>query len=377
MRSDLCSALETKRIPARIIEPNVEPRLDRNRRLPHSVAKRRMRRQLAGMIETYVRAVMDLAASYDEEAARTLMVRTFGRAMQMGHSLAGVAWLELTDLEVAQVASIAETELGYLREFARSAREDARRTRAQLYGGVVGASLTRGWLAALPATAQIDWVLSVAEHCADCLGLASRSPFNKPGHQPNPLPTVPALGDTRCLGNCKCTLRARSLNFDSTIAAVIGVEINRVGDRPVDPTGPEGRAIAAVYQPMPAVLAYYQRMADIDDERSGVYRQREGEVGREIKQLASRLRHRLRFTANLSEVLDPLDRAKAAGLRFVAPEDLEDDLIGLVAAIVTIDGAERGRVARIQRQPPTVTLDGQRSFRLDVLGRNMLFVENP
>jgi hypothetical protein len=47
----------------------------------------------------------------------------------------------------------------------------------------------------------IYWNLNPAEHCADCLDLAGRSPY-----QPQDLSQVPGDGNTTCRGNCKCTL---------------------------------------------------------------------------------------------------------------------------------------------------------------------------
>lgn len=50
----------------------------------------------------------------------------------------------------------------------------------------------------------IDWQLNPAEHCPDCTSLADGSPYTS-----DTLPTVPGGGDTRCRGNCKCTLHRR------------------------------------------------------------------------------------------------------------------------------------------------------------------------
>jgi hypothetical protein len=52
-----------------------------------------------------------------------------------------------------------------------------------------------------PEGTRFRWVLGKAEHCPDCIVLASQSPFTKQS-----LPTVPKAGATQCRSNCKCKL---------------------------------------------------------------------------------------------------------------------------------------------------------------------------
>jgi hypothetical protein len=47
----------------------------------------------------------------------------------------------------------------------------------------------------------INWTLHPAEHCPDCIDIEAGNPYTA-----ETLPTVPGAGDTRCRGNCNCTL---------------------------------------------------------------------------------------------------------------------------------------------------------------------------
>ena len=57
------------------------------------------------------------------------------------------------------------------------------------------------------------WDTTPAEHCPHCLFLKSKSPFLKEN-----LPTLPASGDTKCLSNCRCHLRAGTLSMPKYLA---------------------------------------------------------------------------------------------------------------------------------------------------------------
>lgn len=70
--------------------------------------------------------------------------------------------------------------------------------RIQQYGNATQASYWREYKL---ASELIYWNLHPAEHCGDCLTLAGGSPY-----KPKDLNQVPGDGNTKCRGNCKCTL---------------------------------------------------------------------------------------------------------------------------------------------------------------------------
>ena len=73
------------------------------------------------------------------------------------------------------------------------------RARTALYLQRVIGTANEAWVLASPGV--IEWRLSPAEHCDDCLELAARSPY-----LPMELPAVPRDGSTQCLSSCKCVL---------------------------------------------------------------------------------------------------------------------------------------------------------------------------
>lgn len=80
--------------------------------------------------------------------------------------------------------------------------------RRDLYVNNLDAMFHQGALAGTQADVSINWKISPAEHCIDCLTLAANGPYAKPGvdSELEELPTVPRRGDTECLANCKCFL---------------------------------------------------------------------------------------------------------------------------------------------------------------------------
>lgn len=63
--------------------------------------------------------------------------------------------------------------------------------------------------AAHPTTTVIHWELRSQSPCPECVLLHDFSPYIKRN-----LPTTPRAGDTRCLNNCRCTLRIEEASPD-------------------------------------------------------------------------------------------------------------------------------------------------------------------
>ena len=73
--------------------------------------------------------------------------------------------------------------------------------RAELYAQTLDGVGWNAMIEKFPNSVRIQWVLGTAEHCKDCIALASSGPYTK-----WTLPTTPRAGGTRCVSNCKCKL---------------------------------------------------------------------------------------------------------------------------------------------------------------------------
>jgi hypothetical protein len=110
------------------------------------------------------------------------------------------------NLNAATLARLRDTlrkEFGFLDQFAKDivsgdVSEGQALARINQYANAVQQSY---WHEYKLLSEVIYWNLNPAEHCADCLDLAGRSPY-----QPQDLSQVPGDGNTTCRGNCKCTL---------------------------------------------------------------------------------------------------------------------------------------------------------------------------
>ena len=106
---------------------------------------------------------------------------------------------------------------------------------AQTLDGIEG----NAWVEDQGDRVVIDWVLGVAEHCPDCLILAANSPYTKLS-----LPTTPRAGSTKCLSNCRCSLRRkRSLASKDVMSDVQQYQAKRdmsLLEMVADPEPPKG-----------------------------------------------------------------------------------------------------------------------------------------
>jgi hypothetical protein len=363
------------------VDEETQRRLDTiERQLPDSRIKRVHRRQIDSARIAYTTRLGQIAKRVSrpndvERAvadARAAMLDTFSRAYIVGIAVAGLPDWEVTERQVRAITEFIDDELVFFERFMRELASEARDDRIGLYGGAIDDLMWRGWNAVAPSDAIIEWRLSVAEHCPDCLALAANSPCSKAGTGENPLPTVPRNGDTRCLGNCKCYLEMLS-PFESTIAPQIGVEITGIGGEPVDPMSPEAMAVAESYRDLAERLAWHHRMALLEPGHDTIARA----LRQEIDRLAERFGHRIRFTASLAEITQPITTAMAMRRRFIPTAQLDDDLLLAVATVVALNWSDRGEITNVQQEPPIITLadDPTRVYRIDEIGRNILFLD--
>lgn len=113
----------------------------------------------------------------------------------------------------AAIADEVEREQQYFGRWLEQIFDDEetmdRDRRVDLYGQALDGIFGLGAVAGTPGDTLIWWKLTPAEHCRDCIALAARSPFVKPGSRHpdyDALPTVPRRGDTDCMRNCRCYL---------------------------------------------------------------------------------------------------------------------------------------------------------------------------
>lgn len=366
---------------AALVDKKFEPILIRMKRdMPSSVGRRKIRGLIDSARAAYVAWVHSVVSDPEKlKTAKEVMVQTFASSMRLGHQLCGAPNIELTNQEVLMVGKMADTQLDYLTRFVKGDEAMSGKQRANLYGGAVDAAFYHGWLAMLPATAMIDWVLNAVESCPDCLRIAAKSPYTKPGFGGNPLPTVPRNGGTQCLSNCQCFLKAHvpGAAFKSQLAPDVGLEVTTVGSREIDPTSAEGLAYSAIYQPLVEKLAWYSRMEILDPANAEKWKSEAADTEKTIKQNAKSQRISIRPTITESELRKPIDLALASGLEFVDPSKITDGgLDGVIVAIMLANGADRGTVKSSHQQPyPSLFLENGQTYRLDEHGLAIAFRE--
>ena len=113
----------------------------------------------------------------------------------------------LTPVNYGRVGGVLADEYRFLNQFAQDigagqvSRAQAL-ARVKQYGRATQQAFWREFAQATPDTEVIYWELNIAEHCSDCIDLATNSPYTA-----ETIPTFPGAGETECRGNCKCNLR--------------------------------------------------------------------------------------------------------------------------------------------------------------------------
>jgi len=173
-----------------------------------------------------------------------------------------------------------------------------------------------------------------------------------------------------CLGNCRCYLVSEGA-FESGLINQVGVEVTSIGSLEVDPMSVAAIAAAELYHELAERYVYHMRMSLVDP--AGGHGRLARLIKQDMKRLAEQLGHSVRFSVTQKEMLDQVRLAKALGYRFIAPGDLSDDLVLAVATVLAMNSSFRGKITEVRESPPTVVLDDTDEFRLDEMGRNMLF----
>jgi len=358
--------------------------IDRN--MPDSVHRRRIRQAVDRVRDKLVADLSGIMAlvrgnqqTVDEAIvkAREHMIDAFSMAASRGHMAAGAVDWKMTNNQVDAIALLVEEELVFFRRFMTSVAGEAMKPdqRVGLYGGGVDSAFWRGWLMLLPSNAEIWWRLWVAEHCPDCIKLAAGNPYSKPGRGTQPLPTVPRNGETKCLSNCRCFLEAREGSSWFTVAPEVAIEVTKIGGTRIDPTSPGGVGAADLYQDTVERYAWFRRMDLLLP--GGNFGRLATQAMLTLDRMAQQFGHTIRLSANVKEILEPVITALAMGYRFINPEKLDDELLLAIAIVVGMNDADMGKISLVQQNPPQIVIDGEadRVYRLDAVGRGILFVE--
>jgi hypothetical protein len=349
------------------------------RQVPDSVERREIVRRVVearAVIIKELGAIADkvakksLTVTEAEEQARLVLIAETAVCAGLGAQCAGLGpeWT-LLDSQIDDLTALIEGDIKYFVKFMRSIEAMKREDRVRMYGGAADDAFYRGFASSLPSSAVIHWRLGVAEHCEDCLHLAAISPYSKPGGGRNPLPTVPRNGDTECLTNCRCHLEV-SAPFETGPFSPIRVEVIGIGPLTVPAMSPGAMAAAVLYQETIERYAYYRRLDAIDPK--GGWDAIARDMLREIERMARANGHRVRLAQTDEEIIAPVLLAKAMGMRHVTK--IDDELLQFTATVIAISETDAGKVTATTKSPPTVTI-GENTYRIDAVGRAILFVE--
>ena len=120
-------------------------------------------------------------------------------------------WAQMTQSDWGAVGQQVRTQYDYLRNFANEIASGKQRlngsalVRADLYGQAARGNFEemRRRMAKLEGMTDEMRVLGEADHCDDCRSAA--------GHWA-PIGTLPRIGDSQCVTNCRCTFKYRRPN---------------------------------------------------------------------------------------------------------------------------------------------------------------------
>lgn len=372
------SSEDKKPLPAKLDAAGKRKLAAITRTLPDSGGRRHVRSELASIRSKLVDELNGVAkrvqaGALNAKAARTqaaaVMTQPVLHAMRLGFLLAGVPGWQPTNEQLDDVASLIGDEADFFGAFMAELASEAVSHRIGLYGGVVDSGMWRGWTTTMPEGSKIDWVLGMAEHCQDCIDLAANGPYTE-----ETLPTLPRNGDTRCLGNCKCTLRSSNV-ITSGLDLAIDVEVTSVGGAPVDPTSPGAIASAAPLQGMADTYGYLLRLDEMFPGQG--YGAAARETNRRLEDMAARIGLRVRLTLTDAEIVGPILAAMVLGFDPVEPGKVTADMKGRQAIVVTPDRYDRGTILRVGPHGKSIVLgDGgvERTYQTDLSGLTAILV---
>lgn len=169
--------------------------------------KEKFRKRMADHLNKLIKG--EYTPNQFKHHARKEFKKMYYKAFELGAESTGLNldYFKLPDEDYRWLDKIRKAEYKYLEKFIDDVVNQRGKmdyhARMDMYVDAIDGVFDAGRVDAMPsAGTKIWWRLSPAEHCSDCLDLAGRSPYT-----PETLPTTPRSGDTKCLSNCKCTLR--------------------------------------------------------------------------------------------------------------------------------------------------------------------------
>jgi hypothetical protein len=348
--------------------------------MPDSVGRREIARLVSRLEKRHVETLFKIRKDYvDQNVGGTQtkidvvahMAEVARIAMSLGYTAAGTPrWVE-TASQKRERMSLAETEAKYFLSLllVKEAMDPARRI--PMYGGFAWSGFWRGFASNMPTGSVIHWRLGIAEHCRDCLNLASKSPYTKPGPRKGALPTVPRNGDTRCLNNCRCRLVVNGA-IAAGLFNEIGVEVIAIGMLAVDPTSPAAQASASVYQSYADLYAYQTRRAHIE---GGAWAGAAAATHQRMLATGKSMGQTIRMAASDQEIIEDVSVAVERGYRPLFAVNASDEIIGAAAVVVAADSLVRGTIAQVH--DGYIVLDGDESEQYHIGERTgtILFLE--
>lgn len=142
--------------------------------------------------------------------SRVLFKAGYEKAYRLGTDAAGLDFMKLPKEDLKWLTRARSHEYKFLDKFANDIvakrGKMAYQDRAAMYVGNIDGMFDAGRVDGYPKESTlVYWELGASEQpCGDCIDLAMHSPYT-----PDELPTTPRAGNTKCLSNCKCSLRIR------------------------------------------------------------------------------------------------------------------------------------------------------------------------
>jgi len=182
------------------------------------VGQARVARRLHQLEANFKKALKDLnLANKDQILSSKRMKKVFRDYYRMSFQLGKIAGGNISSNPLPPLSnedhrwleSFLRKEFEFWKKFVVSgvgAKSEAQRI--EMYTRTLRGVYYSAKVLEVPPHTLFYWRTSPAEHCSHCLFLASQSPFTKAN-----LPTVPRIGETKCLSNCKCQLQIKQVSL--------------------------------------------------------------------------------------------------------------------------------------------------------------------
>jgi len=199
---------ELSAVYSKVFNPNQDPNQDQIEKAELKDLKNTMYNSLSSLLQKYING--EISANQFKNSARKEFKVAYEQAFMTGSKASGLN-LKLVSMpkeDKKWLTKIRKEEYKYLENFLSDVTNGKGKMdyfdRLRMYIDFVDSIYDAGKVEAMPTNGTtIHWILDEAcDNCPDCVGYAANSPYN-----PETLPTTPGAGSSRCLSNCKCTLK--------------------------------------------------------------------------------------------------------------------------------------------------------------------------